>query len=75
MKKLDHSTVEGYFVIPVSVLIHCADALAAPLLELYKRCIDNGDIPTPWIVAIVTPLYKGLKTDRDSYSITIIQDY
>ena len=59
LKKLERSTAEGYFGLPVAVLIHCAAALAPPLLELYKRCIDNGDIPAPWKVAIVTPLYKG----------------
>ena len=77
LKKLDRSTAEGYFGLPVAVLIHCADALAPPLLELYKRYIDNGDIPATWKWAIVTPLYKGigLKTDRDRHSITIFQDY
>ena len=69
LKKLDRSTTEGYSALPVAVLIYCADALAPPLLELYKRCIDNGDIPKPLKLAIVTPHYKvkGLKTYRDSY--------
>ena len=50
------------------VLKECAHELAYPLFRLFRKSLDEGNIPKDWKSGNVTPIYnKGSRTSVDNY--------
>ena len=50
------------------ILKEAADALAPALTTLFRKCIEDGQIPTVWREATITPIYKkGSRHSPSSY--------
>ena len=41
------------------VLVECHEELSIPLTILFKKSLTQGDVPTDWKLANVTPVFKG----------------
>ena len=68
LKKLDSNKAAGPDGLPSMVLKACADVLALPLLILFKKSLDTGELPREWKQAIITPIFKkGSKTKPGNY--------
>ena len=50
------------------VLKECANELAYPLFRLFRKSLDDGNVPRDWKDGNVTPIYKkGSRTSVDNY--------
>lgn len=68
LKAIKSSKASGIDKIPASILKDTAEELAAPLLFLINRSLQNGTFPTCEKVAKITPLFKtGSHTNIDNY--------
>ena len=51
-----------------SYLMGIAEVIAAPLTEIYRKSLEEGDIPNDWKKANITPIFKkGAKSNRENY--------
>ncbi|KAK4830724.1 hypothetical protein QYF61_013174 [Mycteria americana] len=51
-----------------TVLKELADVMAGPLLIIYQRSWESGEVSTDWKLANVIPIYKkGMRKDPGSY--------
>jgi len=68
LKSIKSSKASGIDKIPASILKDTAEELAAPLLFLINRSMQNGTFPSCEKVAKVVPLFKtGSRTNIDNY--------
>ena len=50
------------------VLKDCAHDLAYPLFRMFRKSLDEGNVPNYWKSGNVTPIYKkGSRTSVDNY--------
>ena len=65
---MNASKAPGPDGIPSVVLRMCAAQLASPLLSLFRKTIEEGEIPQDWKNAKVVPIHKkGSKTKPGNY--------
>ena len=68
LKALNVEKAAGPDGIPTIVLKNCADELAIPLLTLFNRTIELGQLPVDWKMAKITPIFKkGSKKIAGNY--------
>jgi Reverse transcriptase (RNA-dependent DNA polymerase) len=68
LKKLHPDSAAGPDSIHPRILVECAEQLATPLVEIFKRSMKDGVIPADWKTARVTPIFKkGKHTDPGNY--------
>ena len=54
--------------IPARILKLAAEEIAPALSVIFQRSLDSGEIPSPWLRANITPLFKqGERTDASNY--------
>ncbi|CAG9137878.1 unnamed protein product [Plutella xylostella] len=58
LKSLDLSKSAGPDFIPAIFLVKCAEELSIPLSIIFKRCVDEGVMPTIWKSAFISPIHK-----------------
>jgi len=44
--------------IPPAILLRAADQLAEPMTQLFRRTLDEGQLPNDWKLVFVTPVFK-----------------
>ena len=50
------------------VLKELADVLAYPLTIMFKKSLETGELPSQWLQAIITPIFKkGSKASAENY--------
>ena len=59
MKNLDIRKAVGPDNIPPVLLEECCYELCASLCSLYNRSLSEGYVPTEWLKANVTPIFKS----------------
>ncbi|CAG9121479.1 unnamed protein product [Plutella xylostella] len=68
LKSLDLNKSAGPDSLPAIFLVNCAEELSLPLSILFKRCVDEGVMPTIWKSAYISPIHKkGPKECVDNY--------
>jgi hypothetical protein len=63
LRNLNASKASGPDEIPSKVLKNCASILAAPLTCIFNRSLETGTLPSDWLTANVSCIYK--KGDRN----------
>ncbi len=58
LTKLDKYKSCGTDNIHSFVLSSCASSWAVPLALIFRKSLDRGEVPSPWLEANITPLYK-----------------
>jgi hypothetical protein len=54
--------------VPAIVLKKCSEALATPLKLLWRRSLDDGEVPQQLKLGLITPIHKGeAKTEPANY--------
>ena len=54
--------------IPARILKVAAEEIAPALTIIFQKSLETGDIPSPWLRANITPLFKkGDRTDASNY--------
>ena len=54
--------------IPARILNVAAEEITPALSVIFQRSLDSGEIPSPWLRANITPLFKkGERTDVSNY--------
>ena len=59
LRKLSSTYSSGDDNIPTIVLSKCSDFLIEPLCRLFTTCFETSRLPNDWLLANVTPIYKG----------------
>lgn len=54
-----------------TVLKELVDIIAGPLPTIYQRLWEPEEIPADWKVANVTHIYKGMREDPGSNSLSV----
>ena len=69
IKSTKINSAPGSDGVPPILLHKCAQSLVKPLKLIFKKSLENGDIPEIWKEAIITPIYKrkGDKSDPSQY--------
>ena len=50
------------------VLMELVDVMAGPLLIIYQRSWESGEVPADWKLATAIPVYrKGVREDSENY--------
>jgi hypothetical protein len=63
LRNLNPSKASGPDQIPSKVLKHCAETLAAPLTRIFNASLNSGQLPTDWLTANISCVFK--KGDRN----------
>lgn len=63
LKKVDLTKSAGPDNIPPLFILKCAKSLTIPLSLLFRRSLDEGQVPAIWKSALITPIHK--KGPRD----------
>ena len=66
LRNLNPSKATGPDAIPAKILKECAESLAPVLAKIFQKSLDVGRVPTSWLDANITPIYK--KGDRSKAS-------
>ena len=68
LKMLDGNKSMGNDNISPFVLKSCATSMTVPLTLIFQLSIESGKVPSDWLTANVTPIYKkGTRTDPADY--------
>lgn len=68
IRDLNNSTAVGLDEVPVSLLKHCAEELAPPLVHLINMSFQNGIFPANLKYSIIRPIHKkGEKSKFENY--------
>jgi hypothetical protein len=68
MYRINVNSAPGPDNITAKTLKFCADALVQPLLHIFKLSFQSSSLPSGWLKALVTPIYKkGDKTLASNY--------
>ena len=68
MKSLKRKKAVGIDQIPGFILKDCTRVLAIPLTYIVNLSLSNGQVPSDWKTAKITPVYKsGTKNNFDNY--------
>jgi hypothetical protein len=68
MYRINVNSAPGPDNITAKTLQFCADALVQPLLHIFKLSFQSSSLPSGWLKALVTPIYKkGDKTLASNY--------
>jgi hypothetical protein len=68
MYRINVNSAPGPDNITAKTLKFCADALVQPLLHIFKLSFQSSSLPSGWLKALVTPIYKkGEKTLACNY--------
>jgi hypothetical protein len=68
LKNLNASKASGPDEIPSRVLKHCSELLAPPLTTIFKRSFDTGQLPSDWLNANISCIFKkGDKNCAENY--------
>lgn len=68
LSKLDPSKSLGTDNVHPRVLKECSETLCIPLSLIFNKFFKSGELPSTWLQANVTPLYKkGQNTDPSNY--------
>ena len=68
MKSLKRKKAVGIDQIPGFILKDCTRVLAVPLTYIVNLSLSNGQVPSDWKTAKITPVYKsGTKNNFDNY--------
>lgn len=68
IKDLNNTTATGIDEVPVSVLKHCAEELAPPLVHIINTSFQRGIFPDDLKHIIIRPIYKkGEKSKFENY--------
>lgn len=59
LKKLDSNKSIGVDGVHPHVLKECSDIWSTPLAIIFKKSLNSGQFPSPWLKANVTPLFKS----------------
>ena len=65
---LDTTKASGPDHVPSYVLKHCAPEIAPILEVIFKQSLNSGNLPTDWLIANITPVFKnGVHNDPSNY--------
>ena len=69
ISKMKRNKAPGIDNFNSSMLREIASSIASPLCEIFKGCIEMGEVPRDWKKANVTPIYKnkGTKSQPCNY--------
>ena len=68
LEKLDATKSIGLDKVHPKVLKECSQSMSYPLMLIFKRSFETGELPSFWKMANVTPIHKkGIKTDPNNY--------
>lgn len=68
LEKLQTAKAPGPDAIPPIILAMAANELATPFTILFRKSLDNGEVPADWKTAFVTPIFKkGNKATPSNY--------
>ena len=68
LKALDAHKSPGGDGMHAAVFKECAGSLAVPLAHLFRRSLDESNLPSSWLEANVTPIYKkGSRASKENY--------
>ena len=68
LKNLKPNKSPGIDGIHPRVLIETAEQVAHPITLIFKKSIDAGELPSHWLQALITPIFKkGSKTAAENY--------
>ena len=68
LKNLLPNKAPGMDGLHPKVLKEMAEVISSPITEIFKRSFDTGSLPTNWLQAVITPIFKkGDKTDPSNY--------
>ena len=69
LEKLQPRKAPGPDGIPPGILSAAAKELASPLAHLFRQTLEEGNLPSIWKKALVSPIYKrkGSKTSPNNY--------
>jgi len=68
LKNLDASTSAGMDGVHPSILKHCADTVAVPLLLIFQKSLSSSELPSAWKMSRVVPIFKsGVKSNPLNY--------
>ena len=66
LQKIDANKASGPDGIPAKILKLCAEELAPSLASIFNKSFSSGNLPTDWLSANITPIFK--KGDHASAS-------
>jgi hypothetical protein len=58
MYRINVNSAPGPDNITAKTLKFCADSLVQPLLHIFKLSFQSSSLPSGWLKALVTPIYK-----------------
>ena len=68
MEEIKPYSAPGPDEIPAIVFNRYAKVLAEPVMQIWRLCLDEGIIPEGMVLAIITPIYKGVgKSEPANY--------
>ena len=68
LRDINPNKASGPDEIPARILKLAAEEIAPALSVIFQRSLDSGEIPSPWLRANITPLFKkGERTDASNY--------
>ncbi|XP_065658820.1 uncharacterized protein LOC136083352 [Hydra vulgaris] len=73
LSAIDISKSLGVDNVSPHVLRFCSTSMSSPLTLIFKKSYDNGEIPSSWSKANVTPLFKkGSRIDPSNYRLIFL---
>ena len=68
LRDINPNKASGPDEIPARILKLAAEEITPALSVIFQRSLDSGEIPSPWLRANITPLFKkGERTDASNY--------